>query len=623
VVLQSPVALGQGWDGRVNGHAAGLRRSAVVRQNGFERDLLTGALKTTLSRRAILRRAGALGLGVAVASPLLAACGGEDNTPTPAPAAATPTPAAAATTAPGTEATPTTAAEAPTPTQAAGGDAQTGGTWTLVLAQEPDTLDAHKTGAYVSGVVHRYIGDALVAKDVEKELHPGLSENYEVSDDGLTWTFTLRDGITFHDGATCDANAVKACFDRAIDPATVSAVTIGQLGPIDSVNVIDAKTVEFVHKEVFALFLDNMAHPVTSIINAEAATAAGDQYGRNPVCTGPWKFVEWQAANQIVVERFADYNWGPDFAHDGPAYIERLIFRFMPEPQTLVTAFEVGEVNQIEIPQPDIQRIKDTGQYETIEFYRPGATFIEFNVTKPPFDDVHVRRALNYAVRREPLLEIGLEGYGQLLYGPLPPSIWGYWEGMEDYAYKHDPEKAMEEFAEAGWTRQGNGPLMKDGQPFTFTIVHSGNEPANKATQVLQSQLQEYGIDMQIQTFEFTTLLADLKAGNYEVSVIGYAYASPDILHIWFHSSNINTGLTLSHYSNPELDRLIEASREEIDPDKRLVIYEDIQKLIVDNAIWIPLWAASTTYGLHKRIAGHYVHPDGHLHLFEAHLTDL
>jgi peptide/nickel transport system substrate-binding protein len=591
------------------------------------------ALESRMSRRSMLARAATVGSGLVVGASLLAACGGDDDdddgdpTSTTATGAASPTTPSggsnATTPSGGSNSTPAGGeSTATTATSAPAGDAEVGGTWTLVLAQEPDTLDAHKTGAYVAGVVLRYIGDTLVSKSMENVLSPGLAESYEVSDDGLAWTFSLQEGILFHDGAPCDAAAVKACYDRALDPATVSAVTIGQLGPVDTITVVDPLTVDIKHTEVFAIFLDNMAHPDCSIINAEAAAAAGDQFGRNPVCTGPWKFVEWQASNQIVVERFEDYNWGPSFAHEGPAYIESLVFRFLPEAQTLVTAFETSEVDQIEIPQPDIQRLKDTGEYETIEFFRPGATFIEFNVTKPPFDDLHVRKALNYAIEREPLLETGLEGYGELLYGPLPESIWGYWPGIVDYAYKHDPDKATEEFALAGWELDGDS-LMKDGEQFAFTIVHSGNEPANKASLVLQSQLKEFGINMEIQTFEFTTLLADLKAGNYQVSIIGYAYASPDIVQLWFHSDNIGSGLTLSHYSNPELDDLIDASRKEIDEDARLLIYEDIQKLIVDNAIWVPLWAASTTYGLQKRITGHTVHPDGHLHLFEASITDL
>jgi peptide/nickel transport system substrate-binding protein len=248
---------------------------------------------------------------------------------------------------------------------------------------------------------------------------------------------------------------------------------------------------------------------------------------------------------------------------------------------------------------------------------------MEFNVTKAPFDDLHVRKAFNYAIEREPLLEIGLEGYGQLLYGALPSSIWGYWDGIVDYAYKHDPDKAMEEFAAAGWEMDGDT-LMKGGEPFTFTLnLNSSNEPGNRASQVMQSQLREFGIDMQIQGIEFTTLLTELKAGNYQASYIGYAYASPDIVYLWFHSDNIGSGLTLSQYSNPELDELIEQSRSVVDQDERLDLYEQIQKHIVDNAIWVPLWEASTTYGLHKRIAGHTIHPDGHLNLFDAYITDL
>jgi peptide/nickel transport system substrate-binding protein len=493
-----------------------------------------------------------------------------------------------------------------------------------VLGQEPDTLDAHKTGAYVSGVVHRYIGDTLIHKSPQGEILPALAESYEASEDGLTWTFTMKEGIIFHDGAVCDANAVKACYDRALDPEIKSAVTIGQLGPIDTITALDDKTVEFKHTESNAVFFDNMAHPVCSILNAEAAAAAGDDFGRAPVLTGPWKLMSWEAGVEIVMERNADYAWPPQYAtHDGPPYIQDLIIKIFPETATAVTALEAGEVDQIEINQADIQRIKDTGEYETIEFYRPGATFMEFNVTKAPFDDLNVRKAFNHIFDRQAILDASLEGYGRLLYSCLPESIWGWWDGSVDYAYPMDHDKALEYFGMAGWTKEGDQ-LVKDGQQFSFVFTTiSGNQAQSNGAQVIQAQLRDFGIAMEIKVTDFTTVISDLKAGNYEVSYIGYAYASPDIVYIWFHSDNIGTGLTLSQNNSPELDALIDESRSNNDLDRRLELYKEIQIWIIDNALHVPLYEASTTYGLQPRIAGHLVHPDGHLHLADAYITDL
>lgn len=588
-------------------------------------------LGAKISRRSVLVRAGAVGLGTLVAAPLLAACGGDDDddvqpTATSAPSGPTPTPGGAAeptATSPGAAATATIAPPPPTPTPG-GAEPQVGGTWRLVLGQEPDTLDAHKTGAYVSGVVHRYIGDTLIHKSPQGEILPALAESYEVSEDGLTWTFTLKDGIIFHNGDVCDANAVKACYDRALDPETKSAVTIGQLGPIDTITALDDKTIQFVHTQSNAVFFDNMAHPVCSVLNAAAAEAAGDDYGRNPVLTGPWKFVSWEAGVEIVMERNPDYQWSPQYAaHEGPPYIEDLIIKIFPETATAVTALEAGEVDQIEINQADIQRIKDTGKFETIEFFRPGATFLEFNVTAAPFDDINIRKAFNHIFDRQAILDAALEGYGRLLYSCLPQSIWGWWDGSIDYSYKMDHDKALEYFAMAGWTKDGNK-LVKDGQQFTFTLTTiSGNEPQNKGSQVIQAQLRNFGIQMEIKPTDFTTVISDLKAGNYQVSYIGYAYASPDIVYIWFHSENIGTGLTLSQNNSPELDALIDESRSNPDLDRRLELYMEIQKWIIDHALHVPLYEASTTYGLRPRIAGHLVHPDGHLHLLDAYLTDL
>jgi peptide/nickel transport system substrate-binding protein len=607
---------------------------------------LSRVIAGRFSRRDVLKRAGALTLGTPLVLSLLAACGGDDDddgeaTATTAGGQATATTGAGAPTATTAAGGPTatTGAGAPTATTGAGaptattaqpattgteGEPQTGGTWTLVLAQEPDTLDSHKQGSYVAGVVQRYIGDTLVEKNPDTStIDPALAVSYEISEDGLTTTFTLQDGILFHNGKAVDAAAVKACYDRALDPATQSAVTIGQLGPIDTITAIDAKTVEFKHKNSYSVFLDNMAHPVCSILDAEAAAAAGDDYGRNPVLTGPWKMVEWQAANVMRLERNTDYNWAPSFAHKGATYIDEIVIRFFPEAATALTSFEAGEVDQVEIPQADIERIKENSDWETIEFFRPGATFMEFNVTKAPFDDVTVRKAFNYAIDREAVLETAIEGYGRLLYAALPQSIWGWWEGSVDYAYKYDPEMARQTFAEAGWELDGDT-LKKDGQPFTFTLLMTAGQAASgPGSQVIQAQLKEFGIDMQIEAIDFSTVITRLKAGDYQASWIGYAYASPDIVYIWFHSANIGTGLTLSQYSNPELDKLIEDSRSVVDEAKRLELYMEIQKHIIDNAIWVPLYEASTTYGLTKRIAGHKIHPDGHLHLQEAYITDL
>lgn len=562
-----------------------------------------------MTRRRLLRWLGAA-MGTTAALGVLAACGGSGGSDAPSKSEGSSGDGGS------------NGASTPSSTNDGTSESKVGGQWTIAISEDPDTLDPQKTAAAVTGGIFRYVGDTLVTRDFDKNIVPSLATKYEVSDDGLVWTFEIREGVMFHDGTPADAAAIKASFERALAPETASPIASGLLGPVDTISV-EGSTLRVTLKEPFAIFLDNMTDPRSAPISVAAAEQAGDQFGRKPIATGPWKVAEWQSGTQIVLERNPDYAWGPAFLHDGAAYIDRLVYRIMPEPATAMTAFEAGEVDQVSINPPDVERIESSGKYQIVKFLRNGVgLFMEFNVTKSPFDDITVRQAMNYAINKEDVLQTGLDGLGEIAYGPLPPSIWGYWEGIEDYAPSYNPDKALELLSQAGWTKNSDGLLEKDGQPFMFTLLTMATDTWSKSAQVVQAQLKQLGITMEIQTFEFATLLEKMKAGEHQAGFMGYTYTSPDILYVWFHSSNIGSGLTLSHHKDDELDKMIEESRSESDEDKRLQLYQDIQKYIVDKALWVPLWINYNYIGLQKRIANARVHPEGFVALFDASITE-
>src|SRR5438093_653986 len=248
--------------------------------------------------------------------------------------------------------------------------------------------------------------------------------------------------------------------------------------------------------------------------------------------------------------------------HAGPPFVDRVVLRIMPESAAQVAAFERGELSVLALPPTDVRRLQGTNKYTIYSFLRKGVgLFMEFNVTKEPFSDIRVRRAVSHAIEKNSVLQIGLEGLGEVASGPLPPSIWGYWDGIKEYAPKYDPGKAKALLAEAGWRPGPDGMLQKDGKPFSFTLYTAPIDTWTRSAQIVQSQLRAFGISMEIQTFEFGTLLAKLKAGEHPAEFMGYTYTSPDIVQLWFHSSNIGTGLAFSHNKDSKLDSLIEASR--------------------------------------------------------------
>lgn len=498
---------------------------------------------------------------------------------------------------------------------------QVGGTVTLAITEEPDTLDPQKTSTAVTGTILQYLGDTLVAKDLDGAYTGGLAESWTASADGLTWTFMLKPGITFHDGTPLTAQAVKASIERALDPATQSPIASSLFEGVQEIDTEGKSELTITLREPFSPFLDNLADPRAAIVNVQAASEQGAQFGRAPVLTGPWRVETWRSGDSIVLSRNPDYAWGPSYAHKGAPYLESLTFRVIPEAATQVAAFEAGEVQILNVPPTDVERLQETGQYAFEEFLRKGVgLFLEFNVQKAPFDDPLVRKAFNHAIDKNVIVTVALEGLGVPAASVLPPSIRGYWEGMEEYAYAYDPERARALLEEAGYTPGPEGLLERDGQPLTFTLYTAPIDTWTRSAQVVQGMLSELGVQVEIQTFEFGTLLEKLKAGEQQADFMGYTYTSPDILYLWFHSSNIGTGLAHSHYKDPELDALIERSRRETDEPARLETYAEIQRSINDEALWVPIWNNTNYIAIQPTVQGFELHSDGYLSLLDAYV---
>lgn len=499
---------------------------------------------------------------------------------------------------------------------------KSGGTWTTVATNDPDTLDPHKTGAAITQIILRNVCDPLIAKDLDGNYVPGLATDWTISEDGLTWDFNLRSDVTFHDGTPFNAEAVKTSFDRIRDPETKSAGASSALGPVSDITVTGDNSVQFTLSEPFAPLLDGLTNAgfLATISPAQIADAP-DSIGQKPISTGPFMVDEWRSGESVVLKQNPNYKWAPEFFHqDGSAYLDSLVYRIMTEDAAISAAFEAGEVNQISVPSTDVSRIKEDDQFWTVDVLRKGVVFLEFNVTKAPFDDLALRQAVNYAIDKDAVINAAVQGLAIPAYGFLPPSIAGYWPGIEDYAPKFDKAKAEQLLDDAGWTLDGDT-RKKDGEELKFTLYSLKSDSWTRGVQVVQSQLKDVGIGMDIQIFEFGTLLEKCQAGEHQVETMGYTYPIADIVYLWFDSANIGSGLNLSHTDDPDLDALISKSRTTMDEDARNAVFEDLQKYIVDKAIWAPLWIDNYTWAYDNSIQGAQVHPDAYTVYFDAWLS--
>lgn len=475
---------------------------------------------------------------------------------------------------------------------------------TIGIAQEPDTLDPQKSDTAVSDIILRYVGDPLVRLAPSGRYVPGLATTFTISHDGLTYDFTLRKDVTFQDGTPLTAADWVATFKRALNPVTKSPVAGSSLGGVSSVKQIGPYGLEIRLSHPYAFFLHNLSDGGRLMALSPTALAKeGQSFGRAPVSTGPWMVSSWVTGSKITLVKNPNYHWGPSYAQSGPVHIDNLVFRIIVDEATQTAAFESGGVDELVVPPTAVTRLQAMHKFQFTRFLHQGVFFVEFNVLKAPFNDIRVRQAMNFAIDKNPVVQIALSGQGVPAYGTLPPSIAGYWPGIAQYRYSYDTKRALALLTQAGWVQQ-NGVLEKGGQPFTFTVFTWSDDAVKRAAQVVQSELKAIGIQMNIQNYDFGTLLSKVAAGDQQANFLGYTYSTADIEYIWFDTANIGTGLANSHDHDPKIDALIARMRSIVDVPAQNAAIADLQRYLADQALWVPLWTSYDYIGLQPRVHG-------------------
>jgi peptide/nickel transport system substrate-binding protein len=555
------------------------------------------AVSGRLSRRDVLRRGAAFGLSSTVIASLLAACGGGSSTATTSSGSGASTGAATpvSTVAPAAQAS---ASGSPIAGTAAAG--KPGGQLTVGHAVF-QTLDPHVTSSLGDYLFMATVFDQLVNLTPQGTLYPALATQWSVSSDGLQWTFKLRNDVKFHDGTPFNADAVKFNLDRVVDPATKSQGAIFFLGPYDSTTVIDDFTVRVNLKRPYSPLPAELAAPALSMVSPAAVAKYGAAFAQNPVGSGPFMFKELVENNHVTVVRNPDYNWASAaHHHQGPAYLDQVKFQFIPEPSTLTAALRTGQINAGGVQASDWANLSGQGFTTTkclVDGFPPAGYFI--NVTKPPTDDINVRKAIISALNFDEINAAIFNGTGTASHGIISPFNWAY--DPASALYPFDATKANSLLDQSGWVKSGDY-RTKNGE--TLTLVNVSFTTLGDLDAAIQAQLKVVGIKVVIQEEQYAAYQADTQGGKHNIAWTQWSGLDPADLHKIFGSENIGSGWNLSHYKNANVDDLLKQGETVSDATQRKTIYGQLQTQVMQDAVFAPLYNYTILWAFKKGIMG-------------------
>ncbi len=583
-----------------------------------ENTSLAGQFDRVVSRRSTLKFMG-FAVAVPVMSSILGACGGSDDDDsdtsedsTAVPESSTPL-ANAPVTSGGTplttfatavrDASPTAAAtEASSGSGASDDDGKRGGVLLLASSIDPDALDPAGTIQLAADALNDSIYDRLVYIGRDRSPHPWVADNWEVSADGTELSFSIRDGLTFHDGEVLDAAAVKFSFDRILDPEKTSPAK-AQMGTLETVDLVDDSTVLFTFSEPYAPFFTNISLGYGGIVSPAGVALHGDAFGKNPVGSGPFKLKKWTTGQEIVLERFEEYvNHRDDGPNTGTAYVDEISFQIISEAATRFAALESGELHVSDVDVNQIPNIEGSDDFQVVIWKEAtNHNFLEY-ANKAPFTDVAVRQAIAHSIDRESIVESAWNGYATPNLNPMPVGVAG-WDAAigEEYGYPFDLDKAAQILADAGYTAGSDNVLEKDGVKLAFTLlVYSGSEPARVASEIIQATLNTIGFKVEIQIMEFGAELPLLEAGDFDVDWMRWTWPDPVILSLLFKTP----GWT-NQTSDPELDNLLSVADTALDPDARISATHEALTYILQKAIIAPIATDFIVRAARKEVKGY------------------
>jgi len=478
------------------------------------------------------------------------------------------------------------------------------------ISSEPTSLDEQQITDYNSDRVASEIYDTLVRfKDEGMEVEPDLATEWKISDDGLTYTFTLRDGIKFQDGTDFNADAVVWNYKRMTDPKAECydtgtyeyAETL--FSEVKDCTATDAKTVVFTLKEPFAPFLSTMAMTQFSINSPTAVKKYGKDYTRNPVGTGAFKFKEWKSGTEVTLVSNPDY-------FRGEPKVKTLIYRFIKDSNVRQNEFESGSLNvMVDIIPDNLAALKKNTKYNVRESESLHTWYLSLNCNVKPFSDVRVRQAFMYGINRQAIVDGILQGTSTLAENLLPPVTPYYTEDVHKYPY--DPAKAKELLAAAG---QSN--LTVD---FYVPESGSGMQQADTMATAIQSDMAKCGVTLNIKKLEWGAYLdkmfrapkgQDMLMG--EMSWISDNGDPDNFLRILVGGDQWPTaGFNSAYYKNPDFDAAVKQGMQSSDEAVRKAAYTKAQQILMEDVPYTVIDHEKQIVALDKNLDGVKINPRG------------
>lgn len=478
-----------------------------------------------------------------------------------------------------------------------GGGAEDIRSQTLVVAMSSDaiTMDPSAQNDSYSANAMLQMYEGLIYLTPGGEVVPSLTERWNISPDGMEYTFYIKRGVKFHNGEELKAEDVVFSYTRAFVSPAVAHI-FSDIDPA-TIKAPDDYTVTFKMKEPYAGILTALCHSSAYIVNKKAVEAAGDSYARSPIGTGPYKFISHTKSDKIKFERYEEF-------HGNKPYYKYLEFRIIPEPTNRIIELESGGADIVyDVSPNDLDRFESNSEIKLIRSYDYLTQYMGMNCSKPPLNDVRVRKAVACAIDTDQIVKAVWKGLGKTATAPYASEI-RYSMSNKLKPIPRDVEKAKALLKEAGY---------EGGLKLTLS-TNERKERIDMAV-IMKEQLKDVGIDLSINVLEWSKYIEMLEKGEQELFEIGWSSDTPDpdmVVYPCFHSISMGPGGNYVFLNDEKLDNLIIKGRRVLDGPDRQKIYEEIQEYIMDLTPAVFQYNGEQAAGIRADITGLSLSPLGH-----------